>query len=657
MSESIVKYVRVWIFQRKSTNMGVINVKQYIIGKKNLKKNDTKDLRYDVIVVGGGMSGVCAAISSARNGARTAIIHDRSVFGGNASSEIRMHVCGASCHWGKKNALETGIILELQLDNKKINDNYCYSLWDSVLWSKVRYAKDLDMYLNTIMFEVKSTGESIEHIMCYQSTTETTYRMTAHTYIDCTGHGTLGYMAGAIYRIGSEDKYEFNESLAGEKPNGNTMGNTLLFCARKTDHPVKFEKPEWAYSFSEDDLEHRPHGEIIVYHDGDSVVTLPKNADYEHITELVEKYDVSSGYWWIELGGDWDDIIKQAEDIRDELYKCLYGIWDHIKNSGDHGAENYELVWVGAVPGIRESRRLAGDYLLNQNDIYTNREFEDAVAYGGWPMDEHVAGGLRAKGEIPSRVFSFDGLYSIPYRCYYSKNIVNLMMAGRNISATKLGLSSARVMGTCAVGGEAVGAAAAMAAKYKCSPREIGLKHIKELRQLLLKADCYIPGVINEDERDLAREANVTATSELKGCEAINVISGISRTVKDSSNVWESDGISANGEELVLSLDKQYGLKQIRLTFDPNLSEEKCISVSQAFKEKQRVGVPCELVKDFEIEFRAQGKPVYNRRIEGNYQRHVIVDIPEAIAADKVLIRIFATNGYRNARVFEVRIY
>jgi len=631
-------------------------MRNFIDGKKNVNERNIKELFYDVIVIGGGLSGICAAVSCARNGVKTAIIHDRCVLGGNASSETRMHISGASCHWGKKNALETGIIMELQLDNKRVNDSFSYSIWDSVLWSKVRYTDNLDMYLNTTMYDVKSAGEKIEFVMCYQMTTETTYKMAAHTYIDCTGHGTLGYLAGAIYRIGSEDKYEFDESLAGETRNGNTMGNTLMFCARDTGQPVKFIKPDWAYAFDEEDLEHRPHGEIIVYHDGDSVVMLPKGADYSDFNELVEKYDVHSGYWWIELGGDWDDIIAQAEDIRDELYKCLYGIWDHIKNHGDHGAENFELTWVSAVPGIRESRRLIGDYMLNQNDIYANRVFEDGVAYGGWPMDEHTVGGLRAKGQIPSRVYSFDGLYSIPYRCYYSKNINNLMMAGRNISCTKLGMSSTRVMGTCAVGGQAVGTAAAMTVKYNCTPRGIGKNHIKELQQQLLKDDCYIPGIVNEDENDLARKLIVTATSELDGCEAVNVINGITRSIGDKSNLWESDGIDEDGEVLNFKLEKEHTLKQVRLNFDPNLSEEKCISISKAFIDKQLKGVPCELVKDFVIEIKKAGEIVCKKSIADNYQRLVIIDLPE-ISADEVLVRVLETNGYRNARIFEVRIY
>ena len=614
-------------------------------------------LHYDVVVVGGGMSGLCAAIASARQGVKTALIQDRSVYGGNASSETRMHISGASCHWGKKNASETGILMELMLENKYLNDSYNFSIWDGVLWSRVHDCENLDSYMNTTMDKVHSDGKKIQSIECYQTTTEKRFEITAEIFLDCTGHGTLGYFAGAEYRIGREESAEFNEKDAPAVPDGETMGNTIYFVANDVGKPVKFIKPDWAYTFDESDFVHRYHGDIIVYHDADDVVILPPDYDYENSTELVEKYDVRSGYWWIELGGDWDDIIGQAEDIRYELYKCVYGVWDHIKNGGDHGAENYQLDWVGNLPGTRESRRLVGDYVLTENDILSNGEPEDGVAYGGWPMDEHTAGGFRAKGEIPSKVRSFDGLYGIPYGCYCSKTIENMMMAGRNISATKLAMGSTRVMGTCAVGGEAAGTAAAMAVKSGCTPREFGQRHIQELRQELLKNDCYILGCRNADERDLALSAAVTATSERSGYEAAKVISGVSRTVGEESNLWRSNGVGAEGETLTLSLKEAAPISQVRVTFDPDLSDERCISVSKAFVEKELIGVAPTLVKDYAVEVLNAGEVVWSKEIKDNHQRLVIADLSEAVVGDTVKIHVTSTNGCEDARIFEVRVY
>lgn len=633
-------------------------MRAFIHEKPAPSQNPAVQKHYDVVVVGGGMSGLCAAIASARHGANTALVQDRSVYGGNASSETRMHISGASCHWGKKNAAETGILMELQLDNKRINDSYNYSIWDGVLWAKAQGTENLDCYMNTTMDKVIAKEGEILAVECYQMTTEIRYAFTADVYIDATGNGTLGYFAGCEYRIGREASTEFHEADAPEVPDGETMGNTIYFCARDTGKPVKFIKPDWAYSFDESFFKHRYHGDIVVYHDADDVVVLKPDEDYEdHADQLVEKYDVQSGYWWIELGGDWDDIIKSSEEIRWELYKTIYGVWDHIKNGGDHGAENYELIWVGNVSGMRESRRLVGEYILTEDDIYGNRIFEDAVAYGGWPMDEHTAGGFAAKGEIPSKVRSFPGLYTIPYGCYVAKGIKNLMMAGRNISATKLAMGSTRVMATCAVGGQAAGAAAAMASTKGCTPAEFGKQYIKELQQALLKDDCYIPGYRNEDEKDMARNAVVTATSHRPGCEAEKVINGVARNVEDALNLWRSAGISAEGETLSLKLQESAPVSQIRLTFDPDLSEERCISVSKAFLDKEPIGVAKELVKDYTVTALKDGTAVWSKAIIGNYQRQNIIDLDAAVEADTISIHITATNGDEDARVFEVRVY
>ena len=615
-------------------------------------------LQYDVIVVGGGMSGICAALASARHGAKTAIIQDRSVFGGNASSETRMHISGASCHWGKENAAETGILMELQLENKYLNDSYNYSIWDGVLWSAVQDCDNLDSYMNTTMYHVDSDGETISSIRCYQMTTETHYELKADIFVDSTGNGTLGYFAGAEYKIGREDKSAYQEPDAPEAPDGETMGNTIYFCAHDTGRPVKFVKPSWAFTFDESDFKHRYHGDIVVYHDAEDVVVLKPDEDYENYRDqLVEKYDVQSGYWWIELGGDYDDIIKQSEDIRYELYQTVYGVWDHIKNGGDHGAENYELDWVGVVSGMRESRRLIGNYTLTENDIYANKAFDDGVAYGGWPMDEHTAGGFHAKGIIPSKVRSFNGFYGIPYGCYCSRTIKNMMMAGRIIGCSKLAMGSTRVMATCAVGGQAVGTAAAMSVKRNLTPKEFGEKHMKELRQELLKDDCYLLECKNTDPLDAALTSQVAASSERSGYEAVNVISGVSRTVGENSNLWVSDGIADSGEKLVLAFMEKKKIKEVRLTFDPGLSEEICISVSKAFIDKERKGVPEKLVKDFKIIIMNDDNIVYEKYISDNHQRQCVVSMPDLVEGDQVEIHVLATNGTPDARIFEVRIY
>jgi hypothetical protein len=602
------------------------------------KRNQTK--KYDVVVVGGGMSGICAALASSRHGAKTALIQARPVLGGNASSEMRMHITGANCHLGKTDLQETGILMEILLENKRRNPYQTFAIWDSVLWEKVRYQENLDLYLNTSMDEAYTEGSKITSILCHQISTETTYHFYADIFVDATGNGSLGMYAGAEFRMGSEGKAEFNEPNAPDEPNSTTMGNTLMFIAEDMGEPVPFKKPDWAYTFTEEDLIFRGHGNMTISHGENGVQEL---------------YNADSGYWWIELGGTSHDIIGDHEIITEELYKCVYGIWDHIKNSGDHGAQNYALTWVGSVPGVRESRRLVGDYLLTENDVAGNRIFEDAVAYGGWPMDEHPPHGLFHKG-YPVRYINFPGAYTIPYRCYYSKNIDNLMMAGRNISTTKMALGSTRVMGTCAVGGQAVGTAAAMAIKYGCTPRQIG-QHMDELQQTLLKDDCYIPGYKNTDTKDLLLEASVSASSFLSGCEPEMAISGVTRRVGNAQNCWESQGISEHGESLVFKLPSIKPVSQIRVTFDPNLTLEIAPSITRKVVERQVKGMPKELVKDYRLLIYNGEQLVYSQDFTDNYQRLNVHHLSQAMLGDRIEIKVFSTHGYPNARVFEVRAY
>lgn len=614
------------------------------------EKKKVKNAEYDVVVIGGGMSGICAALAAARHGARTALVHDRHVLGGNASSEIRMHICGASENLAKPDLEESGILHEIMLDNKSRNDYYNFSIWDMVLFSTVKRQKNLTVYLSTAMESCEmGEGSTIRSIDAYQLTTETHWKISGKVFIDCTGNATLGYYAEAEFRTGSEGRDEFGEPDAPGQPNKERMGNTLLFKAVDRGHPVAFKKPDFARTFTEEELKYRTHSAVH----GEQIKGEVDKA-YVRMTSFSTS-SVDYGYWWIELPGETDDIIDEYEQIRDELVSCIYGIWDHLKNGGDHGAENYDLEWVGMLPGSREGRRLIGDYILNENDILSNRQFEDAVAYGGWPMDIHTAKGLYDFDELPSRVISFDGAYTIPYRSYYSKNISNLMMAGRDISASKMAMGSTRVMGTCAVGGQAVGTAAALCIKYDCDPRG-AQEHMRELQQMLLKDDAYIPGIWNEDPKDLARRAKVTATSAREGCPPENVINGISRDEDGHRNLWISGKGRTEGEMLTLHLADRQPVSEVHLTFDSNFHYPIKITLSRKRQAQQRIGVPPELIRDYTVTLWQGDKKAAKQTVTENVQRKNIVTFPTT-ECDRVTVMVHKTNGSNEAHIYEIRVY
>ena len=610
-----------------------------------------KTATFDVVVIGGGFSGVCAAIAAAREGVKVALIHNRPVFGGTGSSETRMHIVGANCHSSKANLRETGILEEILLENKRRNLYANFPIFDMIVWEKVTMEPNITAFLNTNIDDVILDDGKIAAVVGHQNTTETQLTVRGKIFIDATGHGTVGVMAGAASRIGSESKYEFNEATAPEEANTYTMGNTIMFAATDRGEPVEFIKPAWANTYTEEDLKNRPHVDHVCSHsDGGEIAEFDSTKN-----RLPEFSNVDAGYWWIELGGDYDDIIAQSEQIRDDLLKVLYGVWDHIKNQGDHGADNLDLEWVSMVPGYRESRRLEGDYILNENDIRANRVFDDAVAYGAWPMDVHVPGGAKQLDITPSKVYNFEGHYSIPYRCFYSRNVENLMMAGRDVSASKMAFSSLRVMGTCAVGGQAAGTAAAIAVQHDCTPRKVGQDHIRQLQQTLLKNDCYIPGHRNLDEKDLARGAKITVSSHVAGGEGENVINGISRSMDDSSNCWISEKLDAP-QSICLNLPKAETVKQLRLTFDTDLSHEIQPSLIKNVRKRQVKFLPLELVKDYRVELLAGDRVVASREIRDNHQRLNVLDFDD-VSCDAVKVTVEKTHGCDQARIFEIRIY
>ncbi len=606
--------------------------------------------QYDLVVVGGGMAGICAAMSAARHGSSVALVHARPVLGGNASSEIRIHISGADQSLKQAQYAETGLIYELMLENKARNDYYNYSIWDAVLFEKVKNEENLDLYLNTVMYDCDTEGNTITSIMCIQETTEMRLRFTAPLFVDATGNGTLGYYAGAEYRQGSESKAEFGEPHAPEQANNERMGNTVLMKAVDMGHPVKFTAPSFAKKLTEEQLRYRMH---CAKHTIDSSMA-PDPKEWLRLSGTSCR-GVDYGYWWLELMGEEDDIIPDFENIRDDLIAYAYGLWDHIKNGGDHGAENYALEWVGALPGMRESRRLMGDYILTESDILDHKQFEDAVAYGGWCVDLHAPHGLLDFDVLPSDCHHFSGVYTIPYRSYYSKNIDNLYLAGRDISTSKLGLASTRIIACCAVGGQAVGTAAALCKKYDCKPRELA-PHVGELQQLLIKDDAFLPGFVNEDAADLARNATFTATSFVAGGEPANVVDGYTRRLDDVSHAWVTDGISPDGECLTMKLAAPATLSQLRLTFDSDFSYPIRVTMAYNRQIQQRVGVPAELVKDYTVTLNKDGKAVRTIQVKDNHQRHNILDF-EPTECDSAEICITATNGADVITVFEVRAY
>ncbi|MBC8011479.1 MAG: FAD-dependent oxidoreductase, partial [Burkholderiales bacterium] len=428
----------------------------------------TRHLEIDLLVAGGGLAGVCAALAAARNGLRVVLVQNRSVLGGNASSEIRMHIVGADAHGQKPGARETGLLEEIRLLDAAQNPQRSPAVFDLLLYTLVDAEPGITLLLDTDVIEADTVGSLITSVRAVSQSTEQEFVIRAKFYADCTGDGRLGVEAGADFTEGREARAEFGEPLAREVRDTQRLGSSMMFMARDHGRPMPFKAPAWARRFGPEDFQgHRDIG------------------SYEY------------GYWWFEWGGQLD-TLKDDERIRRECRGIALGVWDYVKNSGAHpGAANWALDWVAPITGKRESRRFLGPVMLTEHDIRRADTRADTVAYGGWPMDLHPPSGVDARHEPACTQHWFPHLFSIPFGALHSRNVDNLLFAGRNISATHVAFAATRVMGTCAVMGQAIGTAAAQLVREgaaRCA--EVDLP---ALRRQLARDDAFLPGYRNED--------------------------------------------------------------------------------------------------------------------------------------------------------------
>ncbi|WET04053.1 FAD-dependent oxidoreductase [Flavobacterium johnsoniae] len=456
-----------------------------------VRSNKITTIQSDLVVVGGGLAGVCAAIAAAREGVTVTLVQDRPVLGGNASSEVRLWTLGATSHMGNNNrwAREGGIIDEILVENLYRNKEGNALIFDTVLLEKVSNEKNLTLLLNTAVYEVeKADTKNISQVTAFCSQNSTTYILKSNLFCDASGDGIVGFQAGAAFRMGAEKVEEFGEKFAPDQSYGELLGHTIYFYSKDTGAPVKYVAPEFALK---------------------DITEIPR---YKSLSDK----DSGCRLWWLEYGGR-KDTIHESEDIKWELWKVVYGVWDYIKNSGEFpDAANLTLEWVGTIPGKRESRRFEGHYMIKQQDLIEQNTFEDAVSFGGWAVDLHPSDGVYDSRPGCTQYHS-KGVYQIPLRTMISQNIENLFLSGRIISATHVAFGSTRVMATCAHAAQAVGYGAAQCVKNNLKPAQLLISdNLKELQQTLSINGQSIPGIAIDKTQNLLKQATIQASSTLK---------------------------------------------------------------------------------------------------------------------------------------------
>ena len=451
--------------------------------KKIDRETQVESYAFDFIVVGGSPGGLSAALIASRFGLKTAIIHNRPVLGGNASSEIGVssNITGAFGMGYNRHMRETGIVEEIKL--KAFFEVYPHieSMIENVYYDlAMRESEKLTLFLNTDAYRVDTAGRRITGIQARQIGSEREFYFTAPFFADCSGDGFVAFEAGNEFRYGREAQSEFNESMAPAVADDITLGASLMFTVEDAGQPVEFIPPPWARKFMEEDaFPHRFH----------------KFPGFQT--------------WWCEHGGRLDPI-HDHERIKAELLEVIMGLWDHVKNHGSHGADNKRIVKIKPLVGRRESRRIEGRYILNENDLLPDNGFKDAVCYGGWPIDLHPADGVLS--QAPPAEQKFIEPYNIPLRSLMAKDIDNLALAGRHVSITHCALGSTRVISTICGMGMAVGMATVMAKQGDYNYAWL-IDHPEELQQRLLRYDATILNIRNNDPDDLARHSMVKASS------------------------------------------------------------------------------------------------------------------------------------------------
>lgn len=563
------------------------------------------NLKADLCVIGGGLSGISAAVSAARKGVKVILVHDRNVLGGNASSEIRMWPRGAARHFPEY--LEGGLFEEIALDNMHYNPEMNYSVFDAVLYNKVVSEKNIKLLLGTTCINANCKDGKIISIKAWQLSTYNTFKIKADYFADCSGDCVLAEFTEALYMQGRESKEEYLEPHAQDIADKKTMGNSCLFQLRKTNktvihHPFPFEK-------------------------GVAQRSINNRVDFNSTDYTCQNF------WWLELGGN-KDALKDADQINHDLISLAFSTYSQmVKNT--KGKSGYTLDWVGFLAGKRETRRYIGDYVLTENDLIESKKFDDEIAYGGWSFDDHNPDGFN--GDNPYRIKIIPKKpYAIPYRSVYSKNINNLFFAGRNISVTHLALSSTRVIATCAIIGQAVGNACAVAKRHGVSPRDVGIKHISELKQEILTDDLLL--------LDTERNKNLEFTK------------GVERELNGQDDVKVLD----IGQEIKINFNKTK-CKKVRLVFDSDFARSEFSSPKlkqfpmQCYNScgKERIKTPSSLIKDFTLKIRVDGAwQTYD--IKDNFQR--LVFLPVDGIADSLTFTAKKTHGATNARIYSIDV-